>query len=170
MAFDSLAVANEILRTARRERIELTPLQLQKLLYYAQGWSLALFDRPLIDEQVEAWKYGPVVNSIYHEFKEFGNQPITSLATTYAESGRRFEPRLNGDDQETRAARAIIERVVELYGGYTGLQLSAMTHAEGTPWHQVYVESGPTLRGTDIPHHLIKSYFETQKQDTPEHA
>ena len=54
----------------------LTPLKLQKLIYYAHGWHLAIRNAPLIDEVIEAWEYGPVVPNVYHEFKKFGNRPI----------------------------------------------------------------------------------------------
>jgi uncharacterized phage-associated protein len=54
----------------------LCPLRVQKLLYYLQGWSLALRGRPLFEERIEAWKLGPVVPEVYHRFKSFGSQVI----------------------------------------------------------------------------------------------
>src|SRR5215467_7486621 len=81
MAYPAKAVANEFLYLAKEERRPVTPMQLLKLVYFAHGWYLALTGERLIDERVEAWKYGPVVPSIYHEFKRFGNEPITEYAT-----------------------------------------------------------------------------------------
>ncbi|QLH42366.1 MAG: DUF4065 domain-containing protein [Coxiellaceae bacterium] len=58
-------------------------MKLAKLIYVAHGWSLALNDVPLIDEAVQAWKFGPVIESVYHEFKHFGNDVINSLAIDF---------------------------------------------------------------------------------------
>ena len=50
----------------------MTNLRLQKLLYFAQGWHLARFGRPLFDASIEAWPYGPVVPEVYRAYKEYG--------------------------------------------------------------------------------------------------
>jgi len=84
--YRSMAVANWFIDHVRN----LTPLKLQKLIYYAHGWHLALRDQPLIDELIEAWEYGPVVPNVYHEFKEFGNQPITRRGTVIEMSPDRY--------------------------------------------------------------------------------
>src|SRR5208282_4587731 len=70
--YPSMAVANWFIENLSR----VDPLKLQKLVYFAHGWHLALRDQPLIDELVEAWDYGPVVPSLYHQFKRYGNQSI----------------------------------------------------------------------------------------------
>ncbi len=44
-------------------------LKLQKLMYYAQGFSLALCNKPLFPERIEAWIHGPVISALYHEYK-----------------------------------------------------------------------------------------------------
>ena len=59
-------------------------MKLQKLVYIAHGWHLGLFDGLLISERVEAWRWGPVIESLYHEFKEFAKQPITRKAQDYS--------------------------------------------------------------------------------------
>ena len=56
------------------------PLKLQKLLYLAQGYSYAFYDEPLFIEDMEAWVHGPVVASVYHEYRDFSYNPIS---TTY---------------------------------------------------------------------------------------
>ena len=58
----------------------ITHLKLQKLVYYAQAWSLALLNRPLFDEEVEAWAHGPVVESIFQRFKQSGWENLPRLA------------------------------------------------------------------------------------------
>jgi uncharacterized phage-associated protein len=54
---------------APEESTLIAPLRLQKLLYYCQGWSLALLGRPLFGEQIQAWRHGPVVPGVYEMFK-----------------------------------------------------------------------------------------------------
>ena len=56
----------------------MTNLRLQKLLYFAQGWHLARFGRPLFDASIEAWPYGPVVPEVYRAYKEYGREGIAS--------------------------------------------------------------------------------------------
>ncbi|WP_366513810.1 type II toxin-antitoxin system antitoxin SocA domain-containing protein [Planktotalea sp.] len=58
-------------------------MKLQKLVYIAYGWHLALSGKKLFTEEIEAWKHGPVVPSLYHEFKHLRENPITSFATSY---------------------------------------------------------------------------------------
>ena len=70
------AVANEFLNLAKEEKNLICNLKLIKLMYVAQGLSLSLLDKELFPEPIEAWRYGPVIPSIYHEFKHFGKDPI----------------------------------------------------------------------------------------------
>ena len=51
---------------------EVTPLMLQKLLYYIQGWSFVLNGREMFEENCEAWVHGPVYKDVYNIFKQFG--------------------------------------------------------------------------------------------------
>src|SRR5262245_26249764 len=70
-------VANWLIERGLEDGRPVDPLKLQKLLYFAHGWHLAITGAPLLDEPIEAWQYGPVVSSIYHEFKHFGSRAIT---------------------------------------------------------------------------------------------
>src|SRR5260370_7382775 len=76
MTVSARAVANELLDAAEDARSSIDPLQMQKLLYLAQGWTLGLTGDPLFREPIEAWEYGPVVPEIYHSVKMFGASPI----------------------------------------------------------------------------------------------
>ena len=64
--FPTVAVANAILTAARAQGILLTPLQLAKLVYIAHGWWLAHSGQPLSPDEVQAWKYGPLIPALYH--------------------------------------------------------------------------------------------------------
>jgi uncharacterized phage-associated protein len=74
----AIDVANFLLFLKRHDPrgLELSNLKLQKLLYYSQGYNLALTSKPIFEEPIEAWKYGPVVKGIYHQFKVFGDLDI----------------------------------------------------------------------------------------------
>ncbi len=73
----ALDVARYFLLKADPDEGELiSNLRLQKLLYYAQGFHLALYDELLFAEAVVAWMHGPVVPEVYHEFKRYGAERI----------------------------------------------------------------------------------------------
>src|SRR4051812_39910789 len=80
MPYPAAAIANEFLRLAKEDKAQISPLKLQKLVYFAHGWYLALAGKPLIEERVQAWQFGPVIPTLYREFKRYGNSPIASPA------------------------------------------------------------------------------------------
>src|ERR1700738_3701746 len=78
--YDARAVANYFLERAKAEGIPITPMAIQKLVYFAHGWMLAVYGRPLINQRIEAWEYGPVIRDLYQQFKRFGDLPISEPA------------------------------------------------------------------------------------------
>ena len=96
----------------------LSNLKLQKLLYYAQAWFLAIFGEPLFEEEIEAWVHGPVVVSEYRRFKGWAWQPITEDLQA---------PNVSGIVQQH------LNEVLDVYGGMSAYQLEQLTHSEG-PW------------------------------------
>ena len=116
----------------------ITNLKLQKLLYYAQGAALALEDEKLFDEDIYAWKHGPVVVSVYNEYKKFGSSGIV------LEDG--FD--IHQIDEKTTK---ILEEVYNVFGQYTAWRLRNMTHEE-MPWLS-------TRRNEIIDTQIIKKYF-----------
>ena len=75
----SLAIANEFLRRAKDDGRELTQMHLQKLVYLAHGWCLAVTGKPLIEEKIQAWDYGPVIKPLYDALKSYGSANIPRL-------------------------------------------------------------------------------------------
>lgn len=139
MAYSAIAVANAFIEKAEKKGInDLSPMKLQKLVYFAHAWMLALADKPLIKEDVKAWKYGPVIESVYHEFKSFGSNRITSLGTEFQglDSDDVFDmkyviPKLPKSDKQ---AAAVIEAIIDIYGDRSAIYLSNLTHAQGSAW------------------------------------
>jgi uncharacterized phage-associated protein len=114
----------------------LSNLKLQKLLYYAQGSSLALNDYPLFDDTIEAWKHGPVIKSVYFEYNRFGAGGIDLVCS---------EPQFDKVD------KTVLMIVFDKYNRYSANQLRLMTHKEA-PWRE-------SAQGASINHSSIKEYF-----------
>src|SRR5437660_9090573 len=106
MATSARRVANEFLRLAEEDDRALTPLQIIKLVYIAHGWMLALYQRPLITDRIEAWKYGPVIPQLYQDMKVYGAGSIAGRLSDTSYSAKPLDP------QE----RDIIRQVYNIYG------------------------------------------------------
>lgn len=156
MAYPAAVIANFFITKTKQYNQALSPMKLLKLVYLAHGWHLALEHGPLIDEPVVAWQFGPVVESLYQEFKKFGNDQITELAKIDEQEAM---ARLNSD----KIALAILERVWEVYGSYTAIQLSNLTHKPGSPWDIAWnEEEGKNIRNHCIQNSIIQEYFAQQ--------
>jgi len=130
-----------------------SPMKLQKLVYFAQGWYLALYDRPLIDEQIEAWEYGPVVPSLFQAMKAFGNRPVEHYII---KQGVPVAP--------SPTMHEFLGEIWRIYGKFTATQLSNMTHEPDTPWKKVYDEyQGRIPRNTDITQRSMRSWFDQER-------
>jgi uncharacterized phage-associated protein len=163
MAYDAAAIANYFLDLADRKGSDLDPMKIQKLVYFGHGWNLALTDAPLIKERIEAWEYGPVIPPLYGQFKKFGNGKITERAVTYDFEGLKFACKIASIDAEADAVanaliRSLLDRIWEVYGALSGIQLSKLTHADGSPWAVTYAKN-PGQRNLVIDDDLIKEDF-----------
>lgn len=127
----------------------ITHLKLQKLLYYAQGIYLALFDKPLFKEKIYAWKHGPVVEEVYKKYKKNGRNEINSLLT---DDEKRSMIKLERDIK----AKQALELTYENFAGYTAWQLRNKTHEIGSPWDITITKKG---ENAVIDNNLIKEYF-----------
>ena len=117
-------------------------LKLQKLVYYAQGFNLAIFDEPLFPENIYAWEHGPVIPALYHEYKEYG---AGNIPTPQGVDFSKF----NEDTQE------LLDEIHSVYGQYAAWKLRNMTHEE-PPWKEAY-EAGHST----ISQETMKEYFKT---------
>lgn len=145
---NSRIVANQFLTLAAQQGRALTQMQVLKLVYIAHGWNLALLGRPLIDERVEAWQYGPVIRELYNGMRQFGGRAVTGLL-----------PLTPGDRAEDLDPQQVhlVNEVYRLYGHMNGIKLSQITHARNTPWEQTY---SPGAFGTEIPMDLITDHYQ----------
>lgn len=126
---------------------ELTQMKAMKLLYYAQGISLAAYDKPLFDDDILAWKYGPVVRSVHDKY--YGQRSIVQYNQDLGmdEDSRNDYKELNSNEE----FNIILNTVQEFYGDKSAIDLMNMTHKE-TPWMSTHQND---VIDTD----LIRSYF-----------
>ena len=148
-------VANYFLKRARDENRPITQLKLIKLVYIAHGWNLALAGEPLYDEPVQAWKHGPVIPSVYHEFKHFGRRTVDQLAE------HRNLDTMAADYPEIPKSDATTQKILNLvwnaYRKFSGEALIEKTHEEGSPWSQTFEAN---VRYSVIQDELIRKHFE----------
>lgn len=165
--YSAKAIANYFLDLAKSKRQTLTPMKLQKLIYFAHGWHLAMYGEPLIDEQVQAWDYGPVIHSIYTEFREFGAGPIEDRATDLDVALMALvTPAVHPNDKRTIQ---FLNRIWEVYGKYSAIQLSNLTHTPGAPWQEARKQA-QSLRSVAISNDLIGKYFRAKVKAKPKQA
>ncbi|AVQ35812.1 Panacea domain-containing protein [Staphylococcus kloosii] len=108
-------------------KTSMSPKKLQKLLYYAQSWTITLeneksddIKNKLFNENFEAWVHGPVIPTVYHEYKKYGYSNI---------------PKIDENIQFDEDKENILQQVFEVYGGYNGNELENITHQE-EPWQK----------------------------------
>ncbi|HYR74723.1 MAG TPA: type II toxin-antitoxin system antitoxin SocA domain-containing protein [Pyrinomonadaceae bacterium] len=145
MAYDARSVANGLLKIAQDAGRTLTNMQLQKLVYIAHGYALAILHKPLIKQSVEAWRYGPVVADLYHALRAYGAGKVTASINILPE------------EKLSETHLALLAEVVSAYGGFSGPQLSTMTHRQGTPWKEIYDPAG--WGNSIIPDPLIEQHY-----------
>ncbi len=133
------------------ERLEeVTPLMLQKLLYFIQGESYALNGKPMFYENCQAWVHGPVYPEVYDMFRDFKFNPIEDA---------RFAIFEGAEDELTEEERKVIDFVVNTFGEYGGKVLERITHEE-TPWklaRRGYADSIPSNEPIQMEN--IKAYY-----------
>lgn len=163
--YKAKAIANYFLAKAEKERIPMFPMKLQKLVYFAHGWHLGLYEKPLIDERIQAWEFGPVIRTLYDEFKEFGKEPIRRPAESLNYiSERQFEVFTPEVPQEDTLTRALLDRVWDVYKTFSASQLSAMTHDTGSPWARTYPNNAG-VRNLTIEDGVITDAFKKMAND-----
>jgi len=131
---------------------EITPLALQKLLYFAQGFQKAFTDTFMFDEDCEAWAHGPVYRNIYEKYRGYGYNPI-------AEKDLNIE-NINLTEDE----KDLLNYIVSYFGCYSGKILENMTHTE-EPWRVARrgLKDGE-ISSRNIDKEEIAAYFKNVKE------
>ena len=122
----------------------MTNLRINRFLYFAQGWCIARLGRPLFDEEIQAWRYGPVIPSVYETYKVCGRNPVECIEK---------------DDYLDAFSSDEIDLMIDVameYGRFSTSALASISHAEGTPWAETY---DPEQPGKAIPVESMGRYF-----------
>jgi uncharacterized phage-associated protein len=124
--YNAFDIADYFLWKAQEDNQELlSNMKLQKLVYYAQGLYLALYEKPLFEDKINAWTYGPVVESLYHSYKMHGASGIP--ASPY------FDPK--SIDEETRE---FLDDVFNAFGQFSAIRLMEIAHTD-----QCWIDAQP---------------------------
>jgi uncharacterized phage-associated protein len=129
---------------------EVTPLALQKILYFIQGIYMVLFNKPIYKEDCMAWVHGPVYEEVYDLFKNFKYNPIED--DRFAIFKDRFEELSDNE-------KKVIDLVINTFGKYSGKVLESITYEE-SPWKNARIgyESSEPSREV-ISKEEIRNYF-----------
>jgi len=170
MSYDARHVANFLLDDGDENKIGISPLALQKILFFSHGWHLCLHGQPLIENEFEAWPYGPVVPIVWREFKSFRSHAITQRAL--------FLDPFTGD----RAGRiyflpdhiqAFLSVLLRFYSQFPAEVLSDLSHNVGMPWRTVRekMRTSANLGGVIENDLILEAFHSFQKQwPMPDHA
>ena len=140
----ALSVANSVLNRAFNEDIDITPMKLQKLIYFIYREYLKLTNESLFPEKFEVWKYGPVIESVYYKFKKYGSNAIRDYGR---DENRRIS--VVNEDTSNDFVKAF-STVWDKYKEYDGAYLSMLTHESGTAWRIAYDKGEMFLDDDDI--------------------
>lgn len=130
----ALTAANYIVWRCQMHGDTITNLKLQKMLYYAQGWFLAFYDRPLFSDSLRAWIRGPVQYEVWQSFNHYRWEPITKKVRKPAVSTH---------------AQVHLDDVIKVYGDISAYTLERMTHGE-PPWIRARGSLRPDQRSTAV--------------------
>lgn len=129
--YDARALGNYLLDAAKSQRLELTHLQLQKIIFFAHCIFLRRHDAPLVLNRFEAWEHGPVVPELYHALKKHGDRSISGFI-------ERFDLETGSSVRVIAAFPRCVEEhlaeVLAFYGRLSTWELLKLAHAPGGAW------------------------------------
>ena len=141
----TLAIANFFIRKSLKEEKPITQIKLQKLIFFAHGFYLALKEKPLVTEKIEAWQYGPVIPSVYHKFKKWGNNSINEVLLEHNNNLI-----INEDDI------GFLDLVWHKFSSLSAAQLVKISHEKNGPWKKA-IEKSQALVGFVVPNIVINN-------------
>lgn len=158
MKTNALSVANYFIELAHKDGKPIHLLGLVKRVYIAHGFALALLHRGLLDprfDKVEAWRYGPVIPSVYHSFKQYRKLPIEEETVIMEWDAIKNEPTFETPSLTKEDEMAIVRMVWQRYSSFSDSELVELTHKVGSPW-EICFEEGKNI---EIPDQLTELYY-----------
>ena len=153
----TLPVANWFIGASKENGQEITAMKLQKLVYIAYGYCLALYGRPLVREQVAVWHWGPGFRGIYDFAGAFGSGPIPSCLSLLDGC-----PTLREDDPRI----SLLRLIWETHGKCSSSQLAQLVNETGGPWDETR-RKYPDRDCVNIDDDLIMKDFKSKMQNSP---
>lgn len=143
--YNCFDIAKGFLKLANEEGDRIKPMKLLKLTYIAQGYYLGLCKKPLFHNEIQAWKYGPVIPDLYEMIKVYNKKPV-DIEIIDLHTSKSLEP-FDSD---------FLKVIWDNYREFTGIQLSDKTHEKGSPWDKVFSKDVLNL---EMPLDLIKDHY-----------
>lgn len=140
MAYNVLDVARYIINRENEKGHNISNLKLQKMLYFVQATFLVNENKSCFNEEIEAWDFGPVVPSVYHEFKRYGSRSIPYINKYIDLTNGIWESKEKEFDMNiiSKEDQYVIDKMVDECSEYTANQLVEITHSQ-SPWMDSYV-------------------------------
>ena len=153
MTYKALDIAKWLIKEAGQYNITITPMKLQKLLYYAQAYALGMAGEPLFNDEIQAWKHGPVIPVVYNAYSKYGRDPITETDTA----------------QIDEDAASLIRSVIKDKGYFSASELSEMTHNE-LPWQDAFkgwngYGTMPIITSDAIEDYFVSKFWTSDEED-----
>lgn len=161
-AYSVRGLANWVLDYSAELELSVSNMALNKLVFFA-------YERMLIEQQIiltnakiEAWEHGPVFREIYHSFKEFDDEPISSRCRFFSPATGQLEiARIDVDPDDDKFLRKALAPLMPL----SASRLRAISHAEGGAWYRVWWHEGDANPGMEITPVLLLEASSVEQQD-----
>lgn len=144
MSMSPTVVCNNILKRGFADGRDVTPMKLQKLMYFVACEYAKRTGKEMLSEDFGVWQYGPVLRTVYDEFKSYGKRPITQYAKDA--SGRSYAI----DESTAPNLRDSIDYIWSKYRDLSGIALSQITHQDGSGWSRAFCERRPKITLDDM--------------------
>lgn len=140
--YNGLTIAAWFIKKSYNVGKTINALQLNKLVYLSNAYNLALFDESLIYDNIEAWKYGPIISKLYTRYKDSHMEPLDYIV--YPVNKEKID----------KNTKKLLEGVYKKYGNLSGQQLSNICNHKDTPW-ALFEKYNKEI----IPNTLIRTYY-----------
>jgi len=145
--YNPVYMSNNFLIRSFKQGLAITSMKMQKMLYFLYRDYLKENGVSLFSERFSAWKYGPVLESVYHTYKMFGAKGISNYGGIPAYSIK------EEDDQKLKM---LIDKIWETSKPYNGIYLSQLTHRPESAWYKAWTKNLTFLRDEDIKEDTIQ--------------
>lgn len=144
MSYSAIAVANSIIRVAKNKGVKsLTPMKIQKLMYFAQFFYLKNFeDGILIDDNFVRWRFGPVIPSLYYQLRNYGSNPVDDYIRQLSPD---YEAIVYMMSKKDSTSWNFLDQVFDKFGHLDVISLSALIHRKDSSWRAGAIDTVITI-------------------------